>query len=131
MNPIGAHCVFKIQVSPMMRVVDEYFEARQKIFDHVGYVEDWWILPIESIVENYWRLYGEGPGKVRFADAEEYLDDPDEDNYCEYQIYTQRHLTQWVYRGEEITLIVADTRVDDNKVLALFHNKLERPETKV
>lgn len=110
-----------------MRVILEYFAIRQKIFDHVGYVENWRMLPIESLVENYWRLYGEGPGKVRFAESEEYLDDPNEEDYCEYQIYTQRHLPRWVYRGETITLIVADTRVDANQVLALFSNQMERP----
>lgn len=113
------HCVLK--------TIEEYFAVRQKIFGHVGYVESWRMLPIESLVENYWRLYGEGPGTVRFAESEEYLDDPNEEDYCEYEIYTQRHLKQWVYRGSEITLVVADTHVDANQVLALFSNQMERP----
>lgn len=119
--------MFRITQDPMMRVIDEYFAVRQKIFDHVGYVEDWRILPIESLVENYWRLYGEGPGKVRFAESEEDLDDLGEDNYCEYQIYTQRHLPKWVYRGTEITLVVTDTHTDGNQFLSLFSNQMERP----
>lgn len=44
------------------------------------------------------------------------------------EIYTQRHLTKWVYRGEDYTMILVDTHVDRNQFLQIFANKYERPD---
>lgn len=109
-------------------IVDQYFSIQELIFDHVGYVEDWRILPLDDCREMYWRLYGEGPGTLRMSGSEGLLDNPLE-LYNECDIYTQRHLPKWVYRGPVLTLVVADTRVDGNKLLILLSNDRERPET--
>ena len=98
-----------------MKLLTEYEEARQKLFDYFEYVEEY-----------YWRLDGtESDGNVCFADTEAELIS-EGGNYYENEIYTQRHLSKWVYRGEDYTMICVDTHTDGNKFLQIFSNNLER-----
>lgn len=74
----------------------------------------------------YWSLTGEGHGdNVCFAKTEKELTEQD-GNYYENEIYTQRHLPKWVYRGAEYTLVVVDTNTDGNQLLSVFANSKER-----
>lgn len=107
-----------------MELLTKHQKLRQEIFDYFGYVEDWRILPINDTREYYWVLDGDGPGCVRFAETEEQL--LSDGDYYENIIYTQRHLPRWVYRGEDYTMIVADTETDGNKLLQIFTNANER-----
>lgn len=109
-----------------MKLLDDYLGLQEKIFEYFGYVEDWRAIPIDDSREFYWRLYGEGPGSVRFANTEVLLDDPAQ-NYYEDEIYTQRFLPRWVYRGKEYTMVCVDTHVDGNQFLRIFDNSKERP----
>lgn len=59
-----------------------------------------------------------------FAETLEELES-EEGDYYEHEIYTQRFLPKWVYRGEDYTMICVDTRVDGNKFLQVFDNKKE------
>lgn len=108
-----------------MFLLDKYLRMQKEIFDHFGYKEDWVAIPIDDARKYYWRLSGEGPGNVRFAETAKLLDDPDM-HYYENDIYTQRHLPKWVYRAENYTMICVDTCVDGNKFLQIFDNKKER-----
>ena len=109
-----------------MKMLDEYFELQEKVFAYVGYVEDWRMLPLDDCREYYWHLTGEGHGdNVCFAKTEKELAEQDGD-YYESEIYTQRHLSKWVYRGEEYTLVVVDTHTDGNQLLSVFSNSKER-----
>lgn len=105
--------------------LDNYFSLQHEIFKHFGYTEDWRVIPLDDCREVYWRLYGQGPGAVRFADTVEALDGPD-DNYYEDEIYTQRFLKKWVYRTATHTLVCVDTHTDGNKFLRIFDNAKER-----
>lgn len=107
-----------------MKLLDDYFAAREQVFAYFGYVEDWRVIPIEDSREYFWRLDGEGPGSVRYAQTEQALDD--DDGY-EDEIYTQRHLPKWVYRGPEYTMVCVDTHTDGNQFLRIFDNAKERP----
>jgi len=103
----------------------EYTKAKQRIFDHVGYIEDWRVLPIEDTTESFWHLEGEGHGgKLCYADSEEELESED-GQYYEDEIYTQRHLPKWVYRGEKYTMVVVDTNCDGNQLLRILDNEKE------
>ncbi len=104
--------------------IEVYEEARQAIFDHVGYVEDWVVIPLDDQRRRFWRLDGENRGSVHYADSKEELIN-EEGNYYTAEIYTQRHLPKWVYRGKEITLVCADTHCDGNKFLFIFDNEKE------
>jgi hypothetical protein len=105
-------------------LLNNYFELRNQIFAYFGYVEDWRVLPLDDSTDYYWYLEGDGPGSVHFADSEKELKNQ-EGNYYVNEIYTQRHLKKWVYRGEQYTMVVVDG-TDENKFLKIFSNANER-----
>jgi len=118
---------------------DRFLAARKAIFKHVGYVEDWSVLPIYDSRDQFWAVDKLEREWVKFSPSREALtywlaehDDeygPHGDVLYENVIYTQRHLPKWVYRGAELTLVVADTQTDGNKYLQIFRNKNEiRPK---
>ncbi len=107
-----------------MKLIDNYFKTQKQIYKYFGYCEDWVVIPIDDAREYYWRLNGEGPGVVRFADTPELLNGLDE-NYYENKIYMQRFLSKWVYRAKDYTMICVDTHTDGNKFLQIFDNSKE------
>jgi hypothetical protein len=109
-----------------MQLLSDFFDLQQKVFDYFGYVENWRAIPLDDAREYYWRLFGEGPGTVCFASTEVELKDC-VGNYYENEIYTQRYLPKWVYRGADYTMICVDTHTDGNKFLQVFDNAKERP----
>lgn len=113
-----------------MQLLNEYNQKRQELFDYFGYVEDWVVIPVDDATKYYWFINGgEGRnGEVRFANTTADLDDEDAGNFYSNEIYTQRHLPKWVYRGEEYTMIVVDTHTDGNKFLQIFDNAKEITE---
>ncbi len=109
-----------------MKLLSKFLKKQEELFEYFGYKEDWRAIPIDSAVQYYWKIIGsESDGSVGFADSEEELLG-ECGNYYENEIYTQRFLPKWVYRGKEYTMIVVDTHVDGNKFLQIFDNKLER-----
>jgi len=52
-----------------MKILDEYLKLEKEIHAYFGYVEDWRIIPIDDAREYYWKLDGEGPGTVTFAET--------------------------------------------------------------
>lgn len=103
----------------------DYNELKNKIYDYFGYVEDWVVIPLDFDAIDYsWYLdqNENGSGTVWFQDL-----DNDEDLYS-HQIYTQRFLPKWVYRGNDYTMICVDTQTDGNKFLSIFTNSLELKE---
>jgi len=109
-----------------MELLDKYLDLKKKIFEYFGYVEDWVCIPIDDSRSQYWSLCEEkdGSGEVLFHEDKETVIDKDGDHYSN-EIYTQRFLPKWVYRGEEYTMIVVDTRTDGNKFLQIFDNAKE------
>lgn len=110
----------------MLPEINEFETARQKIFDHVGYVEDWVVIPLDFQPNIYWYINGEeNNGEVCFAETKDDLLDWEAGNYYSHTIYTQRFLPKWVYRGKSYTMIVVDTHTDGNKFLQIFDNDFE------
>lgn len=110
-----------------MDLLDQEQAVRQKIFDYFGYVEDWRVLPLDDAREYYWHLTGEGYcDEVKFARREENLFEGTMDDGYSNEIYTQRHLPKWVYRGPDYTMVVVDTHTDGNQFLQIFDNSKER-----
>ena len=108
-----------------MQLLDNYLNLQKQIHEYFGYVENWRVFPINDCRNYHWRLIGSGPGTVRFADTLELLLDEEKENYYENEIYTQRHLSKWVYRAKEYTMIVVDTHTDGNMFLSIFDNSKE------
>lgn len=117
-----------------MKQLDKYFKLQEEIFKYFGYVEDWAVIPIEDSREYYWTLTGD-TREVWFCEDKETqkvlagngfnYDDPKckTDKIYSNEVYTQRHLPKWVYRGDDYTMICVDTRTDGNKFLAIYDNK--------
>ncbi len=109
-----------------MKLFDDYLDAKKQVFEYFGYAEDWAVIPLDDSREFYWYLDGEGPGTLCYAKTETELKNQNGD-YYESEIYTQRFLPKWVYRGADYTLVCVDTHVDGNKFLTVLSNNLERP----
>lgn len=113
-----------------MELLDKYNALRAEIFNYFGYIENWKIIPLDDAREYFWRLDGDGPGFLRFSETEDGLNSCD-GQYYENEIYTQRYLDKWVYRGPEYTMVVVDTCTDGNKLLQILSNSNERPSNVV
>jgi regulatory protein YycI of two-component signal transduction system YycFG len=104
-----------------MELFKQYQSLEEKIHSYFGYVEDWKVIPMDSQTEMYWKLELEDGVLVSVwfgptvEDVEMYRND----------IYTQRFLSKYVYRGEDYTMISVDTHVDGNKFLQIFDNAKE------
>lgn len=115
-----------------MQLLKQYTILQKQIHDYFGYVEDWAVIPMDDCTDLYWKIIdGEAHGgKVQYAvDPKEFPTDETEDEdlgeYWEVEIYTQRHLPKWVYRGAEYTMICVDTHTDCNRLLQIFDNSKE------
>jgi hypothetical protein len=116
----------------MKELIDQYFEIQEAVHKAFGYEENWVAIPLDDARSYYWRLDAtydrDGKvigGDVAFADTIEDLEDEEAGNYYANEIYTQRFLSQWVYRTDEFTMICVDTHVDGNKFLQIFDNAKE------
>lgn len=82
---------------------------------------------MDDAAEYFWKIDGsEKNGSVIFAETKEKLEDG-AGNYYRNEIYTQRYLPKWVYRGEDYTMICVNTHIDGNQFLQIFSNDLELP----
>ncbi len=106
-----------------MNIIEQFEEAKNKLYEHVGFVEDWVVYPIDIRTEYFW-IVNEKEKYVRYADSISVL--YSDGNYYENEIYTQRFYSKHVYRGEKYTMIFVDTHVDGNKFFAFFDNEREQ-----
>jgi hypothetical protein len=114
-------------------VVDELFDRRQAILDHVKYRERWRDFPFDDGREYYWAVIG---GSIKFSPdravverqlADEETADDDEKNLYESEI-SDHDGESGIYRGDVLTLVVADTNTDGNVFLQIFCNDREVAE---
>lgn len=54
-------------------VVDQFFSARGVIFEHVGYVEDWRVLPINDSRNQFWAIDKDEQRWIRFSPSHQAL----------------------------------------------------------
>jgi len=101
-----------------MELIKNYLESLQKIYDHVGFVEDWVIYPLDDQLNRYWDEDGDS---VYYADTYEEFDSEDGGYYVD-EIYKQRFYNQWVYVGDDFTMIFCNPGVDGMKYFRLFDN---------
>lgn len=108
--------------------LDDFITAQTALFDYFGYKEDWVAIPIDDAREYFWQIIGgEGHGgEVKFVESLETLNS--DGDYYSNEIYTQRFLPKWVYRGKDFTMICVDTHTDGNKFLQIFDNSKEIKE---
>lgn len=106
-----------------------YNDAKQALYDHVGFKEDWVFYPIDDCTEYYWTINWSTSSpegySVSYADTIENLREGGDDNYWVDDIYTQRFYKKWVYRGERYTMIFCNPGVDGMKYFRIFDNEKE------
>lgn len=101
-----------------MELISNYKNAKQAIYDHVGFTEDWVVYPIDDCTEYFWNFDDEN---VYYADSKDDFEIEDGNNYVD-EIYKQRFYTKWVYVGEQFTMIFCDPQVDGMKWFRIFDN---------
>lgn len=109
-----------------MDLMTNYNKAESELYAHVGFTPDWVVCPIDDCTNQHWQLVDKtlfGGAGVKYADSlPQFYSDGD---YYEDEIYTQRFYDRHVYRGERLTMIMCDPRVDGVKWFRFFLNDLE------
>lgn len=108
-------------MTTLPELLDNYFDLQRQIYEAFGYQEQWRVFPLDDSRHFFWRL---DDVWVVFADTEEQLRSV-ADYYTNY-IYTYRHLDQYVFTTEDLTMILVDTNTDGNKFLQVFDNAKRR-----
>lgn len=111
-------CVTSCFYSLNMKLLESYEKALQEIYDHVGFVENYVVYPINDNTEYFWDCDGKN---IFFADTEKEFKDED-GNYYESEVYTQRFYQKWIYEGKDFTIIFEDTHTDGMKYFSVFDN---------
>ncbi len=108
-------------------MVERHFASREAILGHVGYTENWRVLPLDDNRDEFWALAGQ---HVKFSpqrDAILYWLSEFDDEYGPYGdvLYEDIVHTMGVFRGDELTLVAVDTQTDGNHFLRIFRNTNE------
>lgn len=108
-----------------MKLFDLHQKVEKKVHEYFGYVEDWKVIPLDYGLEYHWFLDESDDSKVNHVTFAKNMEDFSTGEYYQNEIYRQRFLPKWVYRGEDYTMVVVDTNTDGNKFLQIFSNDLE------
>jgi len=103
-----------------MKLIENYNNALQEIYDHVGFVEDWVVCPIDDATEYFWNVDVDEQ-IVRYADSQKEFKSQ-YGNYYEDVLYTQRFYEKWVYEGEKFTMVFCNPEVDGMRYFRIFDN---------
>lgn len=124
-----------VEPIPSIRTkIEKYFNLADEIHEYFGYKEDWKCIPMNSQLDQYWFITGDGRVGDKYVHSPEPLTKESIEagsNIYSGSIYTQRFLPKWVYRGKEFTLVCADTHTDGNKFLMIFDNNKECKDDKL
>jgi hypothetical protein len=105
----------------MNSLLHNFIAARDALYEHCGFREDWVAFPIEDQSQSFWRVENrvEKESKdtlnqfVRWADSVEQLKDVEAGKWCSADLIRHRFFDgKSVYRGEEFTLIIGHPGVD-------------------
>jgi hypothetical protein len=114
--------------------ISQYNSALMEIYNYFGYGKNWVVIPLSFNLCSFWMICGpenHNSTKIAFSNipfTEKSIKKGD--NYSG-RLYTQRYLKQWVYRGEDYTMVSVGTYYDGNKYLMVFENKLECKDEKL
>ena len=98
-----------------MKAIDNYFKARQEIFDYFEYVEDWRDRPIDDCRQYFWKVDGDN---LRYAIEENF----DWGDSVGYDVYSDQIIGKIMVK-DDLTMIAVDTECDGNQFLRIFDNK--------
>lgn len=101
----------------MMKLINDYKDALKNIYEHVGFVQDWVVFPIDDCTDKYWSVNDEN---CIYADSKEQFES--EGDYYQDEICKQRFYDKWVYEGEQITMVICNPLVDGVRWFRVFDN---------
>lgn len=101
-----------------LEIINNYNKVLEELYEHVGFVEDWFVCPIDDCTNYYWSVNDE---YVKYADSIEQHNSDDGDHYID-DIYKQRFYSKWVYEGNDLTMIMCNPHVDGVKWFRIFDN---------
>ena len=102
-------------------VLRAFGEARELLYDHVGFVPGWVECPIDLVTSDKW--WGLSDNTVKYADTKaEYASQSG--NYYEDDLYMQRFYKKLVYEGEKYTMVFCNPHVDGVQWFRFFKNDL-------
>jgi len=101
-----------------MELMTNLNDAVKKLYEHVGFKEDWVLCPIDDCTDKYWDEDGES---VKYADSKEQFNS--DGDYYQDDIYKQRFYDKWVYEGKELTMIFCNPNVDGVQWFRVFDNE--------
>lgn len=105
-----------------MNIIELYQQAKQALYDHVGFIEDWTTYPIANYTDSVWYVTDD---ELVFADTHEELLS-EQGNCYSGPINKDRFYSKWVYEGSEFTMVMWDSQTDGMDYLAFFRNDLRR-----
>jgi len=131
--------------TPLNDLIDQYFELERDIKKKLGWVDDWKILPLDDVRDNYWMLVGGNADtgdesivviSIPHGDSDVHepftLDAVRDGHACSgSDVYTQRGHERWVYREGGIVLIPVNTHTDGNVFLYLLDAAKEEHDEKI
>lgn len=110
-------------MNPIETALAQYNEAEDKLHELFGYEQQWRLFPIEDHTEDWWMDL-----RTKFAWAEKPFSDPliiEGSEHYSGEVYTYRHLKDFVFRAETHTMALIDTNCDGNIILMVFDNTKE------
>jgi hypothetical protein len=109
--------------------LEKYFQLQEEIYQYFDYKEDWVVIPIADHLTEHWMITGPEDSSSTSVvwSPRPFTKDSIQEGSDIYSgtIYTQRFLSKWVYRKEDLTMICVDTHTDGNHFLMIFDNNKE------
>lgn len=101
-----------------MDLINNYNNALKELYNHVGFIEDWVVCPIDDCTEYFWDVDDD---YLYYAKTQEKLEIKDGDYYKD-EIYKQSFYDKWVYEGEKYTMVFCDPHIDGVKWFRFLDN---------
>lgn len=99
-------------------LINNFNTLRQALYDHVGFVDDWVVYPIQDNTSLPWCIVA--------GESVKYADDMDgfmtEGKYYEDDV-CKRYYPKAIYEGKDLTMVIINTHTDGMKYFAFFANK--------
>ncbi len=107
-----------------LELIKNYEEAKQKIYEHVGFEEDFVVCPLDDCTEYFWLLEDDSVSYSLIKEdlSVESLDNGESEELYKDDIYTQRFYKKHVYEGKDFTMVFCDPHTDGMKWFRLFDN---------
>jgi len=101
-----------------MKIFNDYFKLREKIYKHFGYQEGWKVPPLMDCRSDFWAIHNE---KL-------YVNCHGEDDFTNEERLSGGYsiFPKGIYEKDTFTLIYYDTQTDGNDFLGIYDNNKKR-----